>query len=95
MDMLQPHYGIGMHQAVALILVPDRESCEVLLAILKKRKKVTFLDDTVIETKRPRLDSTVKTEDKEGAKNEVPEVQKVLRAKEIQPNLSQTSTDAL
>ena len=21
--MLQPHYGIGMHQAVALLLVPD------------------------------------------------------------------------
>ena len=23
MDMLWPHYGLGMHQAVALLLVPD------------------------------------------------------------------------
>ena len=23
MDVLWPHYGIGMHQAVALLLVPD------------------------------------------------------------------------
>ena len=56
---------------------------------------MTFTDDAVIETKRPRLDSTVKTDNGEDAKDEVPEVHKVPRAKEIQPNLSQTPTDAL
>ena len=78
---------------VEFLHIHERESYEVLLAILKKRKKVTFTDDAVVETKRPRLDSTVKTEDKDDAKDEVPEVQKVPRAKEIQSNLSQTSTD--
>ena len=56
---------------------------------------MTFTDDAVIETKRPRLDSTVKTEDKDDAKDEVPEVQKVPRAKKIQPNLPHTPMDAL
>ena len=33
--------------------IHEMESYEVLLAILKKRKKVTFTDDAFIETKRP------------------------------------------
>ena len=75
--------------------IHERESHEVLLAILKKRKKVTFTDDTDIETKRPRLDSTVETEGKDDAKDGVAEAQKVPRAKEIQPNLSQATRDSL
>ena len=75
--------------------IHERESYEVLLAILKKRKKVTFADDTDIETKRPRLDSTVETEEKDDTKDAVTEAQKVPRAKEIQPNLSQATTDSL
>ena len=45
--------------------IHEREYFEVLLAILKKRKKVTFADDANIETKRPRLDSTVENENKD------------------------------
>ena len=77
--------------------IHERESYEVLLAILKKRKKVTFADDADSQTKRPRLDSTVENEDKDegqGGTNAVNEVQKVPSAKEIQPiNLSQATTD--
>ena len=75
--------------------IHEREPYEVLLPILKKRKKVTFADDTDIETKRPRLDSTVETEEKDDTKDAVTEVHKVPRAKEIQPNLSQVTTDSL
>ena len=76
----------------------ERESYEVLLAILKKRKKVTFTDDPGRETKRPRLDSTVENEEKDDDKDNrdaVTEVHKVPRAKEIQPNLSQATRDSL
>ena len=66
----------------------ERESYEVLLAILKKRKKVTFHDDTVVEPKRAKLDPTVET----AGGNDITDV---LRAKEIQPNLSQAIIDAL
>ena len=75
--------------------IHERESYEVLLTILKKRKKVTFADDTDIETKTPRLDSTVKNKEKDDTKDAVTEAQKVPRAKEIQPNLSQATTDSL
>ena len=68
--------------------INERESYEVLLAVLKKRKKVTFADDSDRETKRPRLDSTVENADKDDGNentNVVNEAQKVPRAKEIQP----------
>ena len=80
---------------IEFLHIHEREPYEVLLAVLKKRKKVTFLDDVLIETKKPRLASTMITEDREDVKHEILEVQKVPKAKEIQPNLSQTSTDAL
>ena len=48
-----------------------------------------------METKRPRLDSTVENEEKDDTKDAVTEAQKVSRAKEIQPNLSQATTDSL
>ena len=76
----------------------ERESFEVLLAILKKRKKVTFADDADIETKRPRLDSTVENEvadDDQDDKDAVSEVQKIPRAKELKPTLSHVPTDSL
>ena len=38
----------------------ERESYEILLAILKKRKKVTFHEDTVVEPKGAKLDPIVK-----------------------------------
>ena len=75
---------------VEFLHIHERESYEVL-AILKKRQKVTFTDDAVVKTKRPRLDPTVNTKEKDDAKGEIPEVQKVPRAKEIQPNLSHTN----
>ena len=73
----------------------ERASYEVLLAILKKRKKVTFYDDALVEPKRAKLDSTVEAAGKDDVTGDIPEVQKVPRAKEIQPNLSQATTDAL
>ena len=66
----------------------ERESFEVLLAILKKRKKVNFAVDADIEIKRPRLDSTVENErkvDDQDDKDAVSEAQKVPRAKELNP----------
>ena len=75
--------------------INGRESYEVLLVILKKRKKVAFTDETDRETKKPRLDSTVENGDKDEAKDAITEAQKVPRAKEIQPNLSQATTDSL
>ena len=73
----------------------ERESFEVLLAILKKRKKVTFHEDTFVEPKRAKLDPIVETGDGDNATDKIPKVKEVPRAKEIQPNLSQATTDAL
>ena len=79
--------------------IHEREPYEGLLAILKKRKKVTFAGDSDRQTKRPRLDSTVENEDKDGSKentNAVNEAQKVPRTKEIQPiDLAKATTDSL
>ena len=79
--------------------IHERESYEVLLAILKKTKKVTFADDSHRQTKRLRLDSTVENEDKDDGKedtNALNEMHKVARAKEIQPiDLSKATTDSL
>ena len=65
------------------------------MAILKKREKVTFSDDPDKETKRPRLDSIVAQDDDHDDTDAVAEVQKVPRAKEIHPNLSQAPRDFL
>ena len=80
---------------IEFLHIYERQSYEVLLAVLKKRKKVIFLDDVLIETKKARLASTMITEDRDDVKDEIPEVQKVPRAKETQPNLSQIPADAL
>ena len=56
---------------------------------------MTFYEDTAVEPKRAKLDSTVEAAGKDDVTNEIPEVEKVPRAKEIQPNLSQATTDAL
>ena len=66
-----------------------------LLAVLKKRKKVTFHDDTIVEPKRAKLDSNVETSGKDDATNEIPKVKKVPGSKEIQSNLSQATTNTL
>ena len=69
------------------------ESFEVLLAILKKRKKVTFYEDTIVEPKRAKLDPVVESGD--GDSTTVPKVKEVPRAKEIQPSLSHKPTNSL
>ena len=74
--------------SVEFLHMHERESYEVLLAILKKRKKMTFHDDTVVKPKRAKLESTVETASKYDATNEMPKVKKVPRTKEFQPNLS-------
>ena len=63
----------------------ERESYEVSLAILKKRKKVTLHADMVVEPKRAKLNSTVETTIKDDATDEIPKVKEVPREKEIQP----------
>ena len=76
---------------IEFLYLHERESYGVLLPILKKRKKVTFHDDTVVEPKRAKLDSIVKAAGKDDITNEVPK-KEVPRVKEIQPNLSQATT---
>ena len=71
------------------------ESYEVLLAILKKEKRVTCSVCTNFQLKRPSLDSAMIDEEAKEATEEVPEAQKVPKAKKIQPNLSQELTDSL
>ena len=70
----------------------ERESYEVLLAILKKRKKVTFYDDTVVEQKRAKLDSTVEATGKDDVTGEIPEVQNSTKSK-INPTQSVTGNN--
>ena len=67
---------------------------EVLLAILKKRKKVSFTGCPFSKNKRPRLQSPKLDEEAKDDTEEVPEVQKTPRAKEVQSNLSQESPDS-
>ena len=73
----------------------ERKSFEVLLAILKKRKKMTFSRCSNNQSKRPRLHSPKLNEEAKNDTEEVPEVQKVPTAKEVQPNLSQEPTGSL
>ena len=72
----------------------ERESFEVLLAIFKKRKKVTLYEDTVMEPKRAKLDPTVKTGSENNETEEIPKVKEVPGRKELQPNLSHEPTDS-
>ena len=71
--------------------IHERESYEVLLAILKKKKKVSFARCPFSNRKQPRLQSPKLTKDTEEGAKEVPEVQQVPRAKEV---LSQGSPDS-
>ena len=74
--------------------IHERESYEVLLAILKKRKKVSFTGCPFSKNKIPRLLSPKLDEEAKDDTEEIPEVQKTPRAKEVQPNLSQESPDS-
>ena len=69
--------------------IHERESYEVLLAILKKRKEVTFSVCSNNQPKRSRLHSPKLNEE---AKCVTEEVSEVPQAKEIQPNQSQKPT---
>ena len=76
--------------------IHGRESYEVLLAILKKRKKVTFTGCSNNLSKRPRLHSPkVNEQINEATEEEVPEVENVPEAGNIQPNLSLEPTESL
>ena len=71
--------------------IHERESYEVLLAILKKRKKVSFAGGPANKIKRPRLQSpNLDVEAKDDAEKP-PVVQKTPRAKEVPFYLSQKS----
>ena len=69
--------------------IHERESYEVLLAILKKRKKVSFAGGPANKIKRPRLQSP--NAEAKNESEEMPVVQKTLGAKEVPFNLSQES----
>ena len=62
--------------------IHERES-QVILAILKKRKKVSFSGCPLSKNKRPRLQSPKLDEEAKDDTEEVPEVQKTPRAKEV------------
>ena len=69
--------------------IHERESYEVLLAILKKRKKVSFNGSPVSRKKKPRLQSPKLDAEAKDDSEEPPVVQKRPRAKEVPFNLSQ------
>ena len=71
--------------------IHERESYEVLLAILKKRKKVSFAGGPANKIKRPRLQSPNLDAEARDDSEEIPVVQKTPRAKEVPFNLSQES----
>ena len=71
--------------------IHERESYEVLLAILKKRKKVSFAGCPF--TKRPRLQSPNLDAETNDDSEEISVVQKTPRPKEVPTNLSQESPD--
>ena len=71
--------------------IHERESYEVLLAILKKRKKVSFAGCPGRKTERPRLQSPKLDAEAKDDSEEPPVVQKTPRAKEVPFNLSQES----
>ena len=71
-----------------------KESYEVLLAILKKRKKVSFTGCPFSRNKRPRLQSPKLDAEAKDDTEEIPVVQKTPRAKEVPSTLSQESPDS-
>ena len=71
--------------------IHERESYEVLLAILVKRKKVSFAGDPANKIKRPRLQSPNFDAEARDDSEEILVVQKTPRAKEVPFNLSQES----
>ena len=71
--------------------IHERESYEVLLAILKKRKKVSIAGCPGSKTKRPRLQSPKLDAEPTDDSEEPPVVQNTPRAKEVPFNLSQES----
>ena len=75
--------------------IHERESYEVLLAILKKRKKVSFTGCPFSKNKRPRLQSPKLDAEAKDDTEEIPVVQKTPRAKEVPSNLSQEPTESL
>ena len=68
--------------------IHERESYEVLLAILKKRKKVPFSGGPANKIKRPRLQSPKLDAEAKDDSEKIPVVQKTPRAKEVPFNLS-------
>ena len=75
--------------------IHERESYEVLLAILKKRKKVSFTGCPFSKNKRPRLQSPKLDAEAKDDTEEIPVVQKTPRAKEVQSDLSLESPDSI
>ena len=73
--------------------IHERESYEVLLAILNKRKKVFFTGCPFSKIKRPRLQSPKLDAEVKDDTEEITVVQKTPRAKEVQSNLSQEPTE--
>ena len=71
--------------------IHERESYEVLLAILKKRQKVSFGGCPVRRKKKPRLQSPKPDAEAKDDSEEPSVVQKVPRAKEVPFNMSQES----
>ena len=69
--------------------IHERESYEVLLAILKKRKKVSFAGGPANKIKRPRLQSPNLDAEARDDSEEIPVVQKTPRAKEVPYKMSQ------
>ena len=75
--------------------IHERESYEVLLAILKKRKKVSFPGCPFNRNKRPRLQSPKLDAEPKDDTEDVPVVKKTPRAKEVPPKLSQKTIELL
>ena len=71
--------------------IHERESYEVLFAILKKRKKVSFAGGPANKIKRPRLQFLKLDVQAKDDAEKPPVVQKTPRAKEVPFNLSQES----
>ena len=74
--------------------IHERESYEVLFAILKKRKKVSFTGCPVSRKKKPKLQSPKLDAETNDDSKEITVVQKTPRAKEVPTNLSQKSPDS-
>ena len=75
--------------------IHERESYEVLLAMLKKKKKVSFPGCPFNKNKRPRLQSPKLDAEPKDDTEEVPVVKKTPRAKEVPPKLSQKTIELL